>query len=664
MNALRGLVQTVKTRKLVAAFIWVTVVGGMGLVWLHQVNYGVGLSPDAVRYLSVAENLSISRGSTGLYGGEFIRPPLFEFLVALGINLTAESGSVVARYVNIGCFGLIIITVLIWLSSKIHSKFWLVWAGAICALSPALIHISLYARTDSIYVLFTILSLYELDKWLIHSKKSSLILAATYASLTSLARYTGFAVILTALLIISLKRGVILRAKARYVTIYLLISVLPSAIWMLRNFLKLGGPIDTDPTENDLYFILFNAKWGFIKMLLGDLGDHYLWLLGQKFGITVTSMRDYFLIGLAAILGVGIIYIYRQKMGGEIAVPLVFFWVYILFLSAALILGITGFWMRYLTPVYVPLIVVIVIVLDRFLGISTQSRIRNITSKGVGLIAIGFAILLVPPTIKQIRVWQESGISYASKAWSESETTRYIKSNPISGIVYSNYTRVLFTHMDITSKAKVSFRNLHRSLSANDYHTWDDRDYLWRDKNHSNEADHSREIDRHIIWYTSKFSAVDPPYDFLEIASLSELKIALILEDGVVLAEKGLEPALALDAVLRDARLVVRSEFNIYLDNSRIIYLADPCRDINADDPFFLHIVPANPDDLPDLLNASRNIDFDNHDFDFDRDGFRFGDKCAAIRNLPDYDIEMFRTGQYNSQGDVLWKEEIQPHAN
>ena len=658
MNALRGLVQTIRTRKLVAAFISIIVVGGMGLVWLHQVNYGVGVSPDAIHYLSVAENLSIGRGFTGLHGGKFSMPPLFEFLVTLGISLTAENGVVVARYVNIGCFGLIIITVLAWLSPKVHSKFWLVWAGAICALSPALIHISLFAQNDSIHVLFAILSLYELDKWLIRSKKSSLILAATYASLSSLSRYTGFAVILTAILMISLKRGIIFRTKARYITIYLLISALPSAIWMLRNFFKIGRLTHAYWGESDFRSTLFGYKWELIKMIIGDLGDHYLWLTSQTFGITVASMRDYFLIFLAATLGVGIIYISRQKMGGGVTVPLVYILVYILFLSASFVFGIAEVEPRYLTPIYVPLMVVTVIVFDGSLKIFAQSERRSRTSKGVGLlIAVGLIILLVPPTIKKIGLWQESGISYASKTWTESETTRYVTSNPVSGIIYSNYSKVLFTHLDISDKVNISFRQLHRSFSDNDYHTWDDRDYRWRDENHSDKIDHNREIDRHVIWYTSKFSAINPPYDFLTIASLSELKIALILEDGVVLADEGLEPASALDAVLKDAKLVVRSEFDIYLGNSRIIYLADPCI-INSDTLFFLHIVPADPDDLPDQPEAS-DVVFDNHDFDFERDGFRFGERCAAIRNLPDYDIDVIRTGQYDSQGDVLWKEEI-----
>lgn len=657
------LIQTIRTHKLVAFFILVAMGGGMGLVWLHQINYGVGVSPDAILYVSVAENLSVDRGFARQYGGPYGYPPLFPSLLTLTISLTAENGFYAARYVNIGIFGLTIIAALVWVSPKLHSKFWLVWASAICALSPALIHISSYARTDSLYVLFAVLSLYKLDRWLTQVKQSDLIWAAVFASLSCLTRYTGFAVILTALLMISLKRGITLWAKARYMNTYLLISALPSVIWMLRNYFKFGRLTPGHTSENDLLAILYNSARGeFTKMVLGDLGDR--WLLSERLGITVSTMRNLFLVFSAAILGAGIVYLYRKGIGGGLAVPLVFVLIYILFLSASWQLDIAAFFPRYLFPMYVPLLVIVIIVVDRSLRIFSQSIkwpliLRRNISKAVGPVALGFMILLVPPTIKSIKEWQENGISFASKYWVESEINRYIDSITISGIVYTNKANVLSTHMDITDKTRVSFRPLPRSLSHIESYYWDDRDYFWEDR------DRGHELDRHVIWYTEKYPATrstDPRYDILTIASLSGLKIAAILEGGVVLADEGFEPALLLDVVLKDAQLMVRSEFfDVYLDDSRIIYLADLCREVDGAAPLFLHTVPANLDDLPDrrkTLNAL-DVSFDSHDFNFNGQGFRFGERCAAIRNLPDYDFELIITGQYTLDGDTLWKEEI-----
>lgn len=657
MNVYKDLVQTIRTRKLAFFLILVTAGVGMSLVWLHQINYGVGVSPDAILYISVAENLSINRGFANLYGGIYSYPPLFSSVLTLAISLTGENGFYAAKYVNIGIFGLTIIAVQVWIYPKVNSKFWLVWAGAICALSPALIHISSYARTDSMYVLFAVLSLYKLDRWLTQVKQSNLILSAVYASLSCLTRFAGLAVILTAFLIIGLRKGIIFRAKIRYITVYFLIAILPPVIWLLRNYFSIGELTPYSEDGGSFSSILYQVKWEFIRMVLGDLGDHYLWLLSIRLGITVESMRDYFLIFSAAILGAGVVYLYRKGMGGGLSVPLVFVSVYVLFYSAAFQFDFTSFLPRYLFPMHVPLLVIVAIVLDRSLKRASQSIkwpliLRRNISKAVGLVALGFMILLVPPTIKSIKAWQENGISYASKYWAESETNHYVDSITIDGLVYSNRARVLFTRMDISDKARINFRPLPSPLSRIDHYYWDDRDYSWEDRNRGHE------LDRHVIWYNLRYPTTDPPYDFLTVASLSGLKIATIMEDGVVLADKGVEPALVLDAVLKDARLVVRTEFDVYLDDNRIIYLADLCREVNGEAPFFLHIVPANPDDLYDQGKVS-DINFDNHDFNFDREGLRFGERCAAIRNLPDYDIELIVTGQYDLEGEIFWKENI-----
>ena len=52
----------------------------------------------------------------------------------------------------------------------------------------------------------------------------------------------------------------------------------------------------------------------------------------------------------------------------------------------------------------------------------------------------------------------------------------------------------------------------------------------------------------------------------------------------------------------------------------------------------------ANHDDLPE---QRKQYDFDNLDFDFNAYGWRNGDRCRAVRELPEYDISIIRTGQW-----------------
>ena len=71
---------------------------------------------------------------------------------------------------------------------------------------------------------------------------------------------------------------------------------------------------------------------------------------------------------------------------------------------------------------------------------------------------------------------------------------------------------------------------------------------------------------------------------------------------------------------------------------------------------FFLHIIPADPADLP---ADGRERGFANLDFWFGDHGARTGDICVAERELPGYAIERIRTGQFVSGEGAVWRAEF-----
>ncbi len=68
--------------------------------------------------------------------------------------------------------------------------------------------------------------------------------------------------------------------------------------------------------------------------------------------------------------------------------------------------------------------------------------------------------------------------------------------------------------------------------------------------------------------------------------------------------------------------------------------------------PFFLHVFPDRPDDLPE---ERRDIGFESLDFDFRLNGAVFDGKCAAKVPLPEYAIAGVRTGQWIRGEDEIW---------
>ncbi len=88
---------------------------------------------------------------------------------------------------------------------------------------------------------------------------------------------------------------------------------------------------------------------------------------------------------------------------------------------------------------------------------------------------------------------------------------------------------------------------------------------------------------------------------------------------------------------------VIPPGYAVYVDAGRLIYDKDPCAPEDTEHGFFLHIVPASHDDLPE---DRKQYHFDNLDFNFNAYGWRNGDRCRAVRELPDYDISIIKTGQ------------------
>ena len=93
-----------------------------------------------------------------------------------------------------------------------------------------------------------------------------------------------------------------------------------------------------------------------------------------------------------------------------------------------------------------------------------------------------------------------------------------------------------------------------------------------------------------------------------------------------------------------DRAPVIRSDWDVYLVEDRLVYAKDQCSQEDAEPTFFLHLDPVEVNDLP---GHRRQHGFDNLDFAVADHGFIEGGACMATRKLPDYAIAEIRTGQY-----------------
>ena len=100
----------------------------------------------------------------------------------------------------------------------------------------------------------------------------------------------------------------------------------------------------------------------------------------------------------------------------------------------------------------------------------------------------------------------------------------------------------------------------------------------------------------------------------------------------------------------------ISGPFNVYYNEGKLVYERGECDEYDAAPLFFLHLFPADPNDLPE---ERQSHSFDNPDFHFTERKVPYGGGCAAVVNLPDYEITVISTGQYISGERQIWNGEF-----
>ena len=121
--------------------------------------------------------------------------------------------------------------------------------------------------------------------------------------------------------------------------------------------------------------------------------------------------------------------------------------------------------------------------------------------------------------------------------------------------------------------------------------------------------------------------------------------------------------------VIERAEPVIRAGgFDVYHDGDRLLYTNAECCEEELRAPFFLHVFPEDEGVLPDV---HREHGFHNFGFRFEMRrlplDFHFKDApapggvgCAAVADLPGYEMARIRTGQYVPGGPRLWEGEFE----
>ena len=644
----------------------IVVLAGLGTahILVRTATYGAVVSPDATVYLSTALNFLAGEGWRDFTGEPLtLYPPLFPLLLAafgwVGID-PLEAG----RWVNAIIFGLTILVAGVWLSSNLRSRLLALAATAIIATSVPLNHWGAVLQTEALFFLLTLLALTQLAAFLHRKTAAPLWWAAVFTALAAITRYVGVVLIGTGVLLL------LPLARLRHTVVFGAVSSLPLLAVLAHNWAVTGNltratgyrehPSGQSLSDGLRQTVEVFHKW-VVPLYSPDGFAYLLW----------PAVAAVILASAAAVLRG-----HRPDPEATPALPFgVFAVIYIVFMVAVVPFTVDhDIDSRYLMPIYVPLLLAAVFLLDRFLSMESAGWMVPIRYGLASLVLLATLAHLGFSTDRN-RILTDQAIAghtdrtfnAAAAHWQHSETLSYIRDNPIAGTIYTNIKLAWFYDRtaapgkyqiawfyDRTAAPGSSGKSPLSRLAQNRIRWTTDS------------------TDAHIVWFRSFIHRLN--YDLMDVRVLPGLETVAELADGVVFRATAAEPFDAdkhrarkeryIEQLIEQAgERVVHSVWDVYRNGRKLTYLKKPCAPADTQAKFILHVTPADPADLPAYR---KEYGFDNLGFYFDlenmRRGWRRGDQCIATAHLPAYAISRIRVGQWISKENrTVWEAELSP---
>lgn len=614
-----------------------------GLVLARQASYGVGLDWDALNYIVVARHLLAGAGFMDHDGGPFtLWTPLYPLLLA-ALGFGRFDAYAVAGPLGALSFGLTVFFAARFLGERLESPFLRVWAPLAAALSLPLAEVSWFGRSESPFLLFSLLALVRIEAVLRAGRRADLLAAGAFAALALLSRYMGVAVVAAgAGLLLAPGAGAAPGARWKRALAFSGIACLPMGVWLARNALLIGTltghrrPVDYSPIGLLRDIGEGVASWGSADfgswplLTLGAASALVLGAWGARRGATGGVDRGRGLLP-AAVFG-----------GYALA--------YLALLHAALLLGNSwnGVEWRYLTPVYLPLLITVAVLLDR----APASRGLRVLRGGAFAAAAFWALGQVVPTARAVaransaETIPENG--YGGAWWRRSETVRHLREHFAPGdTAYSNLPALAAFHTD--------GRGEYRPLPSPRFSVVRSGGRLVSPQSRLARWLPEAKEGAWVVWFSN---GRRPPYRFTPppaLVAAPGLTPVAEYPDGILLrvaraggpADEGRSRRYraALDAILSGAagEPGAAADFDLYPGEDTLTYHRFPCSEEDLLDEFFLHLFPADREALP---VSRREHGFAGLHFPFPRYGVALSGHCVAAVPLPDYEIARFRTGQ------------------
>ncbi len=596
---------------------------GAAIVLLRLVH-GVGVGGDAKYYIELARALAeggrglewLSGQATELVGVNTrfelhvsaLWPPLYSIMLALSGGFAFDARSV-AGPVNAAAFGLTVFVAGLWLREAVRSRLLIVLGCALIAFSVTVTYWASWALSEAVFIPLTVLALLSIHRFLKSGGWPTLILAAVFSALACLTRYSGVFLVLVVVPLLALRPDPALSGKLRRIGVYLMVSIGPLALWLLRNYLvtetltgprggAAGGPLVKHIGRGLNSIEAWNPLAADVRALALPLDRTPEWIIG---GV----MTGVALLALAALVGWWGLRWWRDEAQrrdsrhAAIVVAGVYAFGHMAFSIASASLGSLTLTSRQLAPMYVPMVVVAIVMADSLL--STCHRMSPLHRRAAQALIAGLVVCAVYAAYVSARD-THTAVFNPEYGWNaHGYNEEHIRMSPL----HRRAAQALIAGLVVCAvyAAYVSARDTHTAVF--------NPEYGWNAHGYNEE---------HID---------------IETTSAKDYLYGLVGDSGPV----------------------VRAPFDLYLGDGTLIYFKEDCTQEDFERKVLLYVQPVSNFALPGI---HKSVGTDLLDFFPARQGVRVEGECLAIAPLPEYDIKLITTGQY-VRDTVFWEVDLAP---
>ena len=422
---------------------------GLVIVLWSTRNYGAGITPDSVRYISVARNIAAGNGALTYLSAPLVeQPPFYSSFLAVVSSISDKDPLELVPVINSVIFGLIIyLSGLLFFKYLVPQVAYALLGTTVILVSYPLFSVSIMAWSEPIFIMFLLLSFYLMDVYINKGDSRYLVLVSISAGIACLTRYLGVTLIIWGVLVISLYVEKPIRNKLSHLVFFIILSITPITIWAIRSYIL--STTFFGPRSDSIFSFSENLSSTFSTLILW-FSPYLVIILGA-----LLIVRAYLLFKFHGNL--------RKNSWEKTSNPfrkigplLIFIIIYTAFLLwSATRVAYDQINFRLLSPLFIPLTLML-LVLSKSIFESMQVYISSNIMKYIvisGLVVwIGFLLVVEISAATSIGA---NGEGYSNNFWRESETIHFVKNQPLQHDCYeieSNAPDVLYFLANIKSE--------------------------------------------------------------------------------------------------------------------------------------------------------------------------------------------------------------------